>query len=44
MSSSGQKNLLNWAKKNSGGYPGVWVEDFSKSFKDGLAFCAIVHT
>lgn len=37
------KALENWAKKVTAGYKDVDVLDLSKSFRDGLAFCAIIH-
>lgn len=35
--------LLRWAKKTTNKYPGVRVTDFTSSWKDGLAFSAIIH-
>ncbi|XP_035221781.1 MICAL-like protein 1 [Stegodyphus dumicola] len=37
------KSLENWAKKVTTGYKDVEVRDLSVSFRDGLAFCAIIH-
>ena len=39
---SGDKTLLFWATMITDGYPGVNVSNFTTSFKDGLAFCAII--
>ena len=39
----GAKALELWARRVTDGYPNVSVRDMSSSWKDGLAFCAIVH-
>ena len=36
-------SLLDWCKTVTKSYNGVNIENFSKSWKDGLAFCAIIH-
>ena len=37
------KGLLHWCKKVTDGYLGGEVSDMSSSWKNGLAFCAIIH-
>lgn len=38
-----KQKLLDWSKAQVDGYPNVNVTNFSASWNDGLAFCALIH-
>ncbi|OCT83152.1 MICAL-like protein 1 [Xenopus laevis] len=40
---SASRNLQLWCSRQCEGYPGVLINDLSSSFRDGLAFCALIH-
>uniref|UniRef100_UPI00358E0FD2 MICAL-like protein 1 isoform X2 n=1 Tax=Myxine glutinosa TaxID=7769 RepID=UPI00358E0FD2 len=41
---SAPRKLQFWCRCRTAGYSGVSVEDMGASFRDGLAFCAIIHS
>ncbi|XP_022108818.1 smoothelin-like isoform X2 [Acanthaster planci] len=38
-----KQKLLEWCQRCARGYPEVQINNFSSSWADGMAFCAIVH-
>lgn len=36
--------MLNWCRNRTFGYDDVQLDDFSASWNDGMAFCALVHS
>jgi len=38
-----KEGLMLWLKNKTAGYRDVSIENFTKSFHDGLAFCALIH-
>jgi len=43
MAVKGAKALEVWARRVTDGYPNVKITNMSSSWKNGLAFCAIIH-
>jgi len=43
LKKTGTDALFEWCQKCTIGYDGVEVKNFTTSWKDGLAFCAIIH-
>jgi len=41
---TGREGLLHWLKARTQGYENVEVVDFTDSWSDGLAFCAVLHS
>eukprot|EP00117_Sycon_ciliatum_P014356 scpid35699/ scgid5516/ MICAL-like protein 2 len=43
MALTGVKGLQRWCQIQLEGYPGVEIINMTKSWRDGLAFCALIH-
>ena len=43
MAFKGTEALEVWSKRMCAGYRGVHLSNMTSAFKDGLAFCAIIH-
>ena len=43
MLQTGVAALHQWCRQVTSGYPGVDITDFTSAWRDGLAFCAIIH-
>ena len=40
---SSSQSLLEWCQEMTKGYRGLKITNFSTSWRNGLAFCAILH-
>ncbi|CAI2736188.1 unnamed protein product [Schistosoma spindalis] len=43
MEDNSSRCLLNWCIEQTKTYPHINITDFTSSWKDGLAFCALIH-
>ncbi|CAF1012011.1 unnamed protein product [Rotaria sp. Silwood1] len=43
ISSNYRNMLLIWARQQCQGYPGIYIDDFTRSWRNGRAFLAILH-
>lgn len=43
MDSTPGQDLLQWCKEITMNYPGVKVTNLTTSWRNGLAFCAVIH-
>ncbi|XP_067098439.1 cytospin-A-like [Osmerus mordax] len=41
---SRRNSLLRWCQSRTQGYENIEITNFSSSWEDGLAFCAVYHT